>query len=274
MGLKHLKIGFIGVGNMGQAILRAIFKADLVRKENVFASNRSEGKLQKVADEFGIKTFKNNEELIELCDIVIVGVKPQDMTETLESVSSAFHETTILISLAAGITLESLEKLVPQTDNIVRVMPNTPVEMGEAVVGYCLSRGAEKVETTIQTLLEPLGLAVSVPEGEAFEALTVSCGSGTGFVFELMMYWQEWIEEHGFDADVARDMTVQTFKGAALLAQQSDLELPDLQRKVVSKKGVTHAGLESMRELDVARGLRYSFEKAVLRDRELGRPKS
>lgn len=272
--MKHLKIGFIGVGNMGQAILKALVKASLFRQENIYATNRSEGKLKKIAEELGIQTFKNNEELIEICDIVVVGVKPQDISDVLENVSTAFHESTTLISLAAGIPISTLQKLVPQTNNIVRVMPNTPVELGQAVVGYCMADGADTIEATIQNLLEPLGYAVAVPEGEAFEALTVSCGSGTGFIFELMLYWQEWIEEHGIDTDVARDMTVQTFLGSALLANQSDLDLSDLQRKVVSKKGVTHAGLQSMRELDLARGLRYSFEKAALRDRELGQTKN
>ena len=86
-----------------------------------------------------------------------------------------------------------------------------------------------------------------------------------------MMYWQEWLEEHGFSSEEARKITVETFLGGALLAsQQEETSIEDLQRQVVSKKGVTHAGLESMRELEVERALRYSFEKAVLRDRSLG----
>ena len=100
----------------------------------------------------------------------------------------------------------------------------------------------------------------------------MSCGSGPGFIFEVMQYWQEWVEEHGFEPDVARKMVVQTFLGAAELAAKSaDMPLHDLQARVVSKKGVTAAGLQSMRELEIERALRYSFEKAVLRDQELAR---
>ncbi len=87
-----------------------------------------------------------------------------------------------------------------------------------------------------------------------------------------MLYWQEWIEGYGFDSELAKKMAVQTFLGAALQAEGSNGQsLETLQAKVVSKKGVTMAGLDSMRELDIERALRVSFEKAMLRDRELGK---
>lgn len=269
--MLHQKVGFIGFGNMAQAIVRSLLSKNVLKSSQILVTNRSPGKLKK-AEELGVGVVANNEELIEAVDIVIVAVKPQDLAAVLEPIANAFHDGQILISLAAGIPIDKLGKIVHTTKRIVRVMPNTPIEIGEAVVGYCIAPGAESVEPVIRDLLDPLGYAVAASEGDAFEALTVSCGSGTGFIFELMQYWQEWIEEHGFSPEVARKMTVQTFLGGALLAQSAEnMSLSDLQKKVVSKKGVTHAGLESMRELEVDRALRYSFEKAVLRDRELGR---
>jgi len=124
----------------------------------------------------------------------------------------------------------------------------------------------------IEDLFRPLGLVRETEDEMQFEALMVACSAGTGFVFELMSYFQEWIEERGFDPLDARRMIIETFAGASLLAaQQKDLTLEDLQQKVTSKKGVTAAGLESMRELEVERLLRYSFEKAALRNQELAK---
>lgn len=268
----HQKIGIIGLGNMGSSILHAILQNNLVRKDQLFATNRGQGKLKKVEETYGIKVFNTNEELIDASDVVILAVKPQDLLSLLEPISNSFAPSDIIVSLAAGVPIDAISRVVTQTKRIVRLMPNTPLEVGKAVVGYCINYGAEAVEPLIQDLIEPMGLPVQVEEGESFEALTVACGSGTGFVFELMIYWQEWLEEHGFEPDVARAMTVQTFAGATALAENSsEIELEKLQSKVVSKKGVTAAGLESVRELEVDRALRYSFEKAVLRDRELGR---
>jgi pyrroline-5-carboxylate reductase len=99
----------------------------------------------------------------------------------------------------------------------------------------------------------------------------VACSSGTGFIFEMMLYWQEWLEEHGFDGEVARRMTTETFLGASLLATQSKESIDELQARVTSKKGVTAAGLQSMRELEIERALRISFEKAAMRNKEIGR---
>ena len=107
---------------------------------------------------------------------------------------------------------------------------------------------------------------------DEFDALMIACSSGTGFVFELMMYWQEWLEEHDFTPEQARMMAVDTFLGASLLAKHHhDLTIEELQSRVTSKKGVTAAGLQSMRELEIERALRISFEKADLRNKEMSK---
>lgn len=257
---------------MGQAIMRALISSGVVPKEHVFATNRSPGKLKKIEETLGVTSVNTNEELVDLCDIIILGVKPQDLVGVLEPIASSFHDGHLVISIAAGFSLQSLKRLLPEVVGLARAMPNTPATIREAVVGYCLAEGAEAYEESVEEVLTPLGLVVAVDEGEMFEALTVSCGSGTAFVFELMLYWQEWMEEHGFDPITAREMVVQTFVGASKLAAASpEIAIQELQDRVVSKKGVTAAGLQSMRELELERGLRYSFEKAVIRDQEISR---
>jgi pyrroline-5-carboxylate reductase len=266
------KIGFIGAGHMGQAIIQALVEGGRVNPSKIFATNRSPGKLKKVQEQFRVTPLSTNEELIDKCEIVVIAVKPQDLTSVIEPIASTFLPNQIVISLAAGFSLRSLQKLLPKVKALVRVMPNTPATIRKAVVGYCLGPEAASYGPMIEELFAPMGLVVHAPEGELFEALTVGCGSGPGFVFEFMQYWQEWMEGHGFEPAVARQMVVQTFLGAAELAVHAKgTPLHDLQERVVSKKGVTAAGLQSMRELEIERALRYSFEKAVLRDQEISR---
>ncbi len=268
---QRRKVGFIGIGNMGQTILHGLIASKTIDTKNIFVTNRTPGKIKKTQEMYEVQSFETNEELIDHCDVIIVAVKPQDFEVALESIESSFTDDKILISLAAGITISAINKLIPRLKQIIRVMPNTPSKIGKGVVGYCLSHGAEHLNTFIEDILSPLGIVMPVEEGDAFEALTVSCSSGVGFIFEFMLYWQEWLEEHGFEEGEARKMTVQTFLGTAFLASQNeDIPVADLQNKVVSKKGVTFSGLNSMREMEIERSLRFSFEKAVLRDRELG----
>lgn len=270
--LQSKKYGFIGAGNMSQAIMHAWISSGALKPENIYATNRSEGKLHRIAEQLKINPLSMNEELVDQCDVVVLAMKPQDLTAAVEPIASSFNDSQIVISLAAGIGFKTLTKVLPNVQRIVRIMPNTPARIRQAVVGYALAPQAQGLQAFVEDLFDPIGLVVQVNEGEEFEALTVSCGSGVGFVFELMDYWQEWLEEHNFDAETAKQMTIKTFLGAAMLADESkDQSIHELQNKVVSKKGVTAAGLSSMRELEVERALRYSFEKAVLRDRDLGR---
>lgn len=270
--IKNRKIGFIGTGNMGQAIIKALVDSKSVEPGHLYATNRSFGKLKKVEELYGVKPLGTNEELIDMCEIIVLAVKPQDLAQVLEPIASSFHSGHLVISLAAGFSTDSLKRLIPNAGGIARAMPNTPANIQRAVVGYCLAEKSGAYQATVEEFLAPLGLVVPAEEGDPFVALTVSCGSGTGFVFELMQYWQEWVEEHGFDSDTARRMVVQTFLGAAELAAANEATgIQELQDRVVSKKGVTFAGLQSMRELEVERALRYSFEKAALRDQEISR---
>lgn len=263
------KIGFIGAGNMAQAVIRAWIESGRVGRDNIFASSRTESRLQKVAEKFGIHACNSNEKLVESVDIVILATKPQDLAAAIEPVSMALEDK-VVISLAAGFTLDKLKSLIIHTKKIIRVMANTPIRLGKGVVGYTMTDETLIYENQIRSLLEPLGVVLSIEDGEPFRALTVAAASGTGFVFELMQYWQDWIEGYGVDAHTARAITVHTFLGAAMLAdKQSQQSLEELQTQVVSKKGTTAAGLDSLRENDVERLLRLSFEKAALRDTEL-----
>jgi len=268
--LKSQKVGFLGAGNMAQAMIKGLIEGGLPAK-NIYASNRSEGKLHKLAETYHINPVSSNDELVDKCDIIILAIKPQDLLSALEPVTRSFDEHKIVISIAAGIRMEKLERYV-QGARLARVMPNTPSLIGRGVIGYLLNDDDDDgLEATVEDLFTPLGRVIHVGDEDQFEALMVSCSSGTGFVFEMMMYWQDWIEEHGFSPEEARLMTIETFVGASLLAAQAREDVEDLQARVTSKKGVTAAGLQSMRELEIERALRYSFEKAVLRDQEISR---
>ncbi|MNJ92793.1 Pyrroline-5-carboxylate reductase [compost metagenome] len=267
--LKAQKIGFLGAGNMAQAMIKGLIEGGIPAK-HIYASNRTPGKIHKLVEQYGISPASSNEELVETCDIVIFAVKPQDLMTALEPVIRFFNEHTIVASIVAGIRMDTLEKALPQC-RLARVMPNTPSLIGRGVIGYLLNEEDSAVEATIEDLFEPLGRVIKVQDEDQFEALMISCSSGTGFVFEMMMYWQDWIEEHGFSTEEARLMTIETFVGASLLAAQAREQVEDLQARVTSKKGVTAAGLQSMRELEIERALRISFEKAAMRNKEMAR---
>lgn len=269
MLLKSIKIGFIGTGNMGQAIIKGLVQSKTISPNNIHASNRSFKKLERVSKMYGVHAFSSNHEVVEKSDIVVIAVKPQDFFDTLDPIARDFDKNQIVISLAAGVSLKSIEKILPHC-RLARIMPNTPILISKGVLGFCTLNNDEGLIDLIEQLLQPLGVTLHLSEGDPFDSLIVSCGCGTGFVFELMKYWQDWIVDYGIDEETARQMTVQTFLGAVSLAQQSEnISFDDLQAQVTSKQGVTEAGLTSMREQELERVFRIAFEKALLRNNEL-----
>lgn len=271
--LKTMKIGFIGAGNMTQVLVKGLTESQLIKPDHIFVSNRTPGKLLKMSDLYKVQTKHHNEEVVENCDIVILATKPQDLQEALEPVANSFQDHQIIISLAAGIPTATLEKLIPH-GRIVRLMPNTPSIISRGIIGYYFQNkeNTDIISDYVNELFSHLGMVIKVESEEQLETLMISCSSGTGFVFEMMLYWQEWIQEHGFPEEVAKKMTIETFLGASLLAAQSnDISIEELQARVASKKGVTSAGLNSMRELEIERALRISFEKAGLRSQEISK---
>ena len=270
--LKTMKIGFIGAGHMTQALVKGMLQSQNIKAEKIFVSNRTEGKLIKISEQYGVQTKSHNQEVVNECDVVILAMKPQDFTTALEGLTPLFSENQIVISLAAGIGFPTLRKYAPKA-RLVRLMPNTPSLIGRGILGFMSDeKDQEYTSTLMQDLFGSLGTVIRVDNEDQFDALMIACSSGTGFVFEMMMYWQDWIEERGFSPEVAKIMTIETFVGASMLAAQSQhVSIEELQSRVTSKKGVTSAGLNSMRELEIERALRISFEKAAMRSQELAR---
>lgn len=270
--IKQKKIGMIGIGNMGQAVVKGILSSEIVPPSNIYISNRSPGKLNKFKEKYGVNAVTNNEELIDESDVVIIAIKPQDFYEAIEPIANAFTNDQVLISLAAGLNTSNIRRVVSGVGPIVRVMPNTAAKIGESIVGFCTEKEDSPIDEMIELLLSPLGEVIKLEEEEEFRAFTVGSGSGIGFVFELMLYWQDWLEQYGFSKEEAKLITVKTFKGASLLAEsEGDMSIQELQNQVTSKKGVTASGLLSMRETEIERSLRISFEKAAMRDAELSK---
>ncbi len=269
--IKAKKIGVLGAGNLSRSILSGFLKAGVIDLKDIYVTNRNPEKLHALQAEFpGLQVVSSSAELIENCGIIILGVKPQDLVTAVESVRGLFTSEHIVISLAAGVSLQSLKALIPGTDQLIRWMPNTPLKIQEGIVGYSLLQESETLSQLSEKLLTPLGLVVPVDEGDEMNALTIACASGPAFIYEFIMVWQSWLEASGFPAGISREMALQTFLGSVKLAvDNKSLSLTDLQNQVTSKKGTTHAGLNHLRSLEVENLIAASFNKAVNRAREI-----
>ncbi len=267
---KNSKIGIVGLGNLGQAILQSLIQSARIEPNQIYCSNRSPGKLIKAKEVYGVNTFQNNEEVVEACDVVIIGVKPQDLSTAIEPLRHAFRSDQVVVSTAAAIPCEELQHMVGDDIPIARIAANTPLQIGRGVIGLYISESATIYGEPLIELFDHFGSLFVVEEEEQLSSILVAAGCGTGFILEFMIYWQEWLEAQGFSNEEARRMTVDIFTGSSLLAEKRpSLGLQDLLNQVTSKGGMTAAGLQSIRQFEMDRTVRLSFEKAAEREKEI-----
>ena len=269
MKREYMKLGFIGAGNMAEAILRGLIHRQMFRPEQVMAADPSAAQRERFAESFGVAVTGDNRSVVNSADVLILAVKPQMMAEVLSTVQPGFRGDQIVISIAAGIRTEKLDALCGGLPSIVRVMPNTPALIGKGVSALCAGpRASEDAMKLAESLFASVGATLIVNEN-AMDAVTAISGSGPAYVFYWMEAMLKAATELGFDPATARTLVYETVTGAAALASESS-EPPDLLRaRVTSKGGTTEAALAVLNEQGVAEALNEAIKAAAHRSRAL-----
>ena len=250
-------IGVIGCGNMGGALLQGFLQ---VAKENTYlAYTRSTERLAPF-EAMGVRRMSSAKELCACADLVVLAVKPGQVREVLESVSSDLDHQTLLLSIAAGVTLSDLTKMTQGRCPLIRCMPDTPALVGKGVFAFAFSSAVPATESeAILTLFGKLGCCFEFPE-EKFAAFSALIGAGPAYVFSVMQALTQAGVTLGFGHAESRKMVEALFEGSAFLAMQSAEHLTALRDAVCSPAGLT---IDGVNELD-RRGLTGILVDAVL----------
>jgi len=266
-----MKIGIIGVGNMGSALIRGVIKAGLYLPLDILGADKDLAKLRTLSQEIGIKPCENNKEVVRGAEVVILAVKPQDIKFVLGQLRDVVRENQVLISIAAGIPLSFIEQTLGRTIPLIRAMPNTPALIGRGVTALAPGQHATDDHVTIaKKIFEAVGSAVVVDEA-MMDLVTALSGSGPGFVFRIMEAFVDAGLREGMDQETALHLVVDTFVGAACLVRESREALASLREKVTSPGGTTAAGLEVMEELGIGELIYNVVARATFRAKELGK---
>ncbi len=259
-------VGFIGGGNMGFALAKAISgrfpEATIhvcdVRSERVALFEQELPRVQVAA---------GPGEVAEAAEVVFVAVKPQDIQTVLESIRETDR---LVISIAAGVPVGRLEGTLARA-RVVRVMPNTPCLVGAMAAGYAFgSRIQPQDRDVVKQLLGAAGYAAEV-EGKLLDAVTGLSGSGPAFVARLIEAFIEIGRKLGLEPEVARNLSIQTFLGTAKLLAETGMEPQTLVDMVSSPKGTTVAGRQVLESSDYVGVIEKTIQAAAERSKELGR---
>lgn len=264
-----IKVGFIGTGNMGAAIIKGMSGDSNIE---LLGFDLNHAALHNLSNECGLTAKNSARELVKESDFVVLAVKPQYAKAVLEDISSELIENKCLVSIAAGLTTERLKDFTNSNCPVVRVMPNTPALVNAGVFAVCLEDETlnEDQKSFASDMFKPLGDVHILAESQ-FDAFTGVVGSGPAYVF----YFIEALIESGVELGLTRPqstgMVKKLFEGSSKLAAESDMHISELREMVTSPAGTTVEALIHLDRTSTRANIIDSVRKCYERSIELGK---
>lgn len=268
-------LAFLGAGSMGGAILRGVVASGIRIDGGITATNRTAEKAEAFADLDGVTSValaerpEGNVEAAAGARIVLVGVKPAMVPDLLREIAPHLAADAIVVSVAAGVTLQTFADVLGPEARVIRSMPNTPSTVRKGVTGLAAGAAVPAEDLAlVRRLFETVGAVVEVPESQ-IDALSTISGSGPAYVYLLIEEFTKAAVGMGFaDAD-ARLMVEQTFIGATALLDALGEEPAELRRRVTSPKGTTERAIAVLQDAHLDRTFAQAADAALARAREL-----
>lgn len=262
--LEQTRLALIGGGVMGTAIVSGLLRQGLVTPDQVIVSEPLAARREALAADLGVRTTTSNADAARQADVVLMAVKPQVLSGVLAGMQGAVQPGALVLTIVAGATIQTFREALG-VSAIVRVMPNTPAQVGEgAAVWTATEAVTEEQRTMTRTILSALGIEVYVESEHYLDVATAISGSGPAYVFLFIEALTDAGVELGFSRDIAARLALQTVKGSAIYAEQSGQHPAILRNQVTSPGGTTAAALYEF-ERGAFRGVIASAAKAAYR---------
>lgn len=263
------KLAVIGFGHMGSAIVEGALKANIFRPEDICVSDRVL-EAQKAAAKLGVKTAATPSEAVANAESVLLAIKPSDLSALAAEIKQVLSPTAVIISICAGKRLETLAELFGESAALVRVMPNAPALVNEAMSALCASKSASAEQLSYaRRIFDSFGKTAIVPE-EQFDAVTAISGSGPAYVYSFINALECYAVESGMTPEQGRLFAAQTVLGSAKTVLESQAPPAALKEKICTPGGTT---IEAVKVLD-SRGfeqiIRSAAKACEARSRQLG----
>lgn len=262
-----MKIGIIGCGNMGCALIKGIIKKGRIARRDILVSDRDRKKANSAGLRFKVGVAASNNELIKKSNVIILAIKPQDMNVFLRDAGLSLKGK-LLISICAGISTNRLEESLGRV-SVVRVMPNMPGQISQGVSAISLGKYTKARDRKVAaSIFSCIGEVVQVKE-KLMDAVTAISGSGPAYFFYLTENLIYTAKEMGLPAYIAEKLAIKTALGSAMLMDQSKENPQILRKRVISKGGTTEAAFNLFKKKALGNILRQAFHAAAKRSKQL-----
>jgi pyrroline-5-carboxylate reductase len=265
------KIAFLGGGNMAEALIKGMLAAGVAKADQMLVSDVSNERLEQLNKTYGIVIQRSNREAATQADIILLCVKPQIIDVVLSKIVPVANHEKLVISIAAGVTIARIEKMLTNKPRVIRVMPNTPALVLSGAAG--LAAGSTSTVSdmmTAQQIFGAVGRAVVVEE-KLMDAVTGLSGSGPAYVFTIIEALADAGVKAGIPRELALELSAQTVYGAAKMVLETHEHPGKLRDKVTSPGGTTVEGLRVLEKGKFRETLMNAVEAAAARSKELGK---
>ena len=268
------RIGFLGGGNMAEALIRGLVRGGHLEAAQVTASAPRRERLDELVAAYAIATTTSNAEMARAADILVLSVKPQIMDKVLREIAEHVRKDALVISVAAGVDTETLESALSRSGEVVRVvraMPNVPALVGAGATAISAGAHASSEDLAIaRAIFDAVGITVTLDEGQ-LDAVTGLSGSGPAYIFLILEALADAGVKVGLSRRNAQRLAAQTVMGSAKLLLDTDGHPGQLKDMVTSPGGTAIAGLHTLEQGGLRTTLINAVETATKRSRELGR---
>ncbi len=262
------KIGIIGLGNMGEAIVKALINKGIKKEAFLFSEAKKE-RAAYVEKTYGLKCAKTLSELVQKVHYIVLAIKPQDAKEVINEISSFITDKKIVVSIMAGITTSNILSHLGKPIKIIRIMPNICAKVGEGVMGITSNRAVTKEERVkVQKILSSLGQFVEIGE-ELMDAVTALGGSGPAF---FLLFLEAMIDagvKTGLQREKSKAISLQVIKGTLKMLEEEKIHPTVMRDMITSPGGTTIAGIAILEERAFKGNIIEAIEKACKRAKEL-----
>lgn len=267
------KIAMIGGGNMAGALVAGLVASNYPR-ELIDVMDRNQSKCDRLYENYGVNTHLMAGQWLNECEIVVLAVKPQGMSQTIEQIKAFLKPGALAISIAAGLRIKDIARWLG-SGLVVRAMPNTPALVKAGVVGLYVPQDLSSETQTVIRVLSVMGEVISVKSEDELDVLSTVSGSGPAYVFRFIESLEEAAVKRGFEREAARKMSILTVLGAAKLAVASTESPAQLRVNVTSKGGTTAEALRVMQERQfmemMDEAVQAAYDRSQVLADELGR---
>lgn len=258
-----MKIGFIGCGNMGKAMIRGILDSGNYDSAQVIASARSQNTRSYIENEFGIKATDNNLEVVKCADVIFMAVKPQMYESVIEQIKEEINDNTIVVSIAPGKTLKWFEEKFGKTVKVIRTMPNTPSMVKEGMMGMCCNEAVLQEEMQqVRDICEEFSKTEIVPEN-LMDVVTAVSGSSPAYVFMFIEAMADAAVAGGMPRKQAYTFAAQAVLGSAKMVLETGKHPGELKDMVCSPAGTTIQAVRVLEEKGLRSAVIECMEKCL-----------